>query len=238
MQLRGIRRGGAIEDDDCAMLEQSASRLSGSRNSDEESEVDKDLFVVFIKGFISDKGVQSYPQECVPPYAKVINVYPSSVGSIHDRVCEVFYELIGGRVDYGEEHSSYHGHDRFGREFSQGLLPQWDEDHPIIVIGHSFGGLTAYALQTYLEEKRFASHPHTNHRWVKGLVTVCSPLNGSLRVYVAGLHVASPWMLYWGTIGHLLMILVHVLEYWQHPWLLKAIHDFDQGISSIGFEIF
>jgi len=27
------------------------------------------------------------------------------VSSDHDRACEVFYQLVGGRVDYGEEHA-------------------------------------------------------------------------------------------------------------------------------------
>ena len=76
-----------------------------------------ELTVVFIKGFLTDKGVECYPKELVPSHARVYCVYPSSVGSIHDRVCEVFYELVGGRVDYGEEHSRFHGHDRYGRHF-------------------------------------------------------------------------------------------------------------------------
>ncbi len=205
-------------------------------NSDENRSTSKisskpQLAVVFIKGFLTDKGVECYPKELVPSNAKVYCVYPSSVGSIHDRVCEVFYELVGGRVDYGEEHSTFHGHDRYGREFGQGVLPKWDEDHPVIIIGHSFGGLTAYALQTYLEEKRFLGYQHSNHRWIKGIITVGSAFNGSLRMYMGGLHLASPRMVYWASVGHILVLWIQLWEYFNHPYLLNNIHNFDQGES-------
>ncbi|GLD94752.1 hypothetical protein PINS_up024537 [Pythium insidiosum] len=31
------------------------------------------------------------------------------LSSDHDRACEAFYQLYGGRVDYGEEHSIQSG---------------------------------------------------------------------------------------------------------------------------------
>lgn len=37
-----------------------------------------------------------------------------ALSSDHDRACEAFYQLFGGRVDYGEDHSREAGHNRFG----------------------------------------------------------------------------------------------------------------------------
>lgn len=35
----------------------------------------------------------------------VLCVWPSGFSSLHDRACEIFYQIKGGTVDYGEEHS-------------------------------------------------------------------------------------------------------------------------------------
>ena len=45
--------------------------------------------------------------------------------SDYDRACEVFYQLIGGTVDYGQEHADKYGHSRFGRHFGTALFPTW-----------------------------------------------------------------------------------------------------------------
>ena len=53
--------------------------------------------IVFIGGFLMpDDWV--YHRECHG--MRVICVYPSPVGSLHDRVCEIFHELKGGTVNY------------------------------------------------------------------------------------------------------------------------------------------
>jgi len=47
-----------------------------------------------------------------------------------------------------------------GRTFS-GVYPEWDAEHPVHLVGHSFGGNTVAALQKYLEDKvslSFLSH--------------------------------------------------------------------------------
>ena len=33
---------------------------------------------------------------------------------VWDRAVELFYQIKGGTVDYGKEHSALHGHARFG----------------------------------------------------------------------------------------------------------------------------
>ena len=78
-----------------------------------------------------------YPKCEVPPNICMITPDPSCVGSLHDRVCQIFYQLVGGTVDYGEEHSSFHQHSRFGRSYETGLYPRWSEDNPVYLLGHS-----------------------------------------------------------------------------------------------------
>lgn len=70
---------------------------------------------------------------------EIINVYPSPVASIHDRVCEIFYELLGGRVYYGHDHSHFHGHEPYGKEYLHSKIENWNEDNPIYLVGHSYG---------------------------------------------------------------------------------------------------
>ena len=56
----------------------------------------------------------------------------------HDRACELFYQLVGGTVDYGKEHSGVVGHNRYGRTFP-GFYPCWNEEHPLHFLSHSIG---------------------------------------------------------------------------------------------------
>ncbi|PWN90454.1 alpha/beta-hydrolase [Acaromyces ingoldii] len=90
------------------------------------------------------------------------------VSSIHDRACELFYGLQGGRVDYGEAHSRAHGHGRYGKTFGKPLLPGWGNDFALRsgddsssssagqarrgahFMGHSLGGLTIVKLYELL----------------------------------------------------------------------------------------
>ena len=48
---------------------------------------------------------------------KGIEAYAPAVGplsSAWDRACELYAQLMGTRVDYGEAHSKMHGHNRYG----------------------------------------------------------------------------------------------------------------------------
>ncbi len=69
----------------------------------------------------------------------------SGVASIHDRVCELFYQLVGGQVDYGLEHSREHQHRRFGATH-EGILKRWDDQQPVHLVCHSYGGATVWAF--------------------------------------------------------------------------------------------
>ena len=88
-------------------------------------------------------GSTESPVECV---------WPGGLSSLHDRACEIFYQIKGGRVDYGEDHASEFCHARYGRTFS-GLYPAWSSSSPIHIVGHSLGGTTVRMLQVNSHEK-------------------------------------------------------------------------------------
>jgi triacylglycerol lipase len=65
------------------------------------------------------------------------------ISSFHDRACEVFAHIKGAKINYGAEHSAAAGHTQTSRDFTgQGLVPDWSEDNPVILIGHSAGAQT------------------------------------------------------------------------------------------------
>ncbi len=117
----------------------------------------------------------------------------ASVGpmsSAWDQACELYAQLIGGRVDYGKAHSAKYGHRRYGRKYDTPLLKDWDSEHKVHFVGHSFGGL-AVRLLTHLltngaPEEVEASGENTSplflggkEAWVKSVTAICSPLNGT-----------------------------------------------------------
>lgn len=73
----------------------------------------------------------------------------SPLSSNWDRACELYAYIKGGRVDYGAIHSRSYGHERYGR-FYPGIYPEWDNDHPINLWGHSMGAPTVRILTSLL----------------------------------------------------------------------------------------
>ena len=118
---------------------------------------------------------------------RFIVVSPGPLSSHHDRACEIFYSLKGGTCDYGEAHSSCCGHDRFGRSNGSPALAEWDEQHPVDLVGHSIGGMTARVLQQLLTDQAFPGH-RTSAAWVRSITTLASPLNGDPVVFGLGLE--------------------------------------------------
>lgn len=129
------------------------------------------------------------------------DVYMPSVGpqsSAWDRACEVYAELTGTRVDYGEAHSKKCGHERFGRDYSgNALIPDftWDNEHPVNLVGHSFGGTTARVLLDLLAdgspEEVALTGDDTSPLFTGGktdmvfsLSIIASPSNGADFLYV------------------------------------------------------
>ena len=67
----------------------------------------------------------------------------SPQGSAWDRACELYAQIAGTRTDYGVSHSDEYRHERFGRDFTgNALIPAWNENTRLVLIGHSFGGVT------------------------------------------------------------------------------------------------
>lgn len=103
----------------------------------------------FIK-LLRDNGYEAY----------AVSVGP--VNSAWDRACEIYAQLTGTVVDYGEAHSKAHNHERFGRSFEgKALMGRvWSPDEPVNLIGHSFGGPASRlfaSLMTYGDEAEIAA---------------------------------------------------------------------------------
>lgn len=74
-----------------------------------------------------------------PAYAASV----SPIGSAWDRACELYAQFAGTRVDYGAVHSREYRHDRYGEDYTgRALIPRFDADTKLVLIGHSFGGAT------------------------------------------------------------------------------------------------
>ncbi|PRP81570.1 lipase [Planoprotostelium fungivorum] len=117
---------------------------------------------------------------------KLIFAKPGAVSSVHDRACEIFYQIKGGRTDYGKEHSDEFGHQRYGKTHP-GLYPEWDKDHPIHVLGHSLGGCTGAMLQHMLATNQFEGHV-THADMIRSFSPICSPMRGTTIIHLLGLR--------------------------------------------------
>ena len=121
--------------------------------------------------------------------------YAASVaptGSAWDRACELYAQIAGARVDYGEAHSRRYGHDRYGRDFSTcPLIPEWNDDTRLVLIGHSFGGATIRQFAELLANGNTAEREATQDSFlsplfagslgnrVHSIVTLAAPMNGT-----------------------------------------------------------
>ncbi|MBO5859505.1 MAG: hypothetical protein J6R20_06990 [Clostridia bacterium] len=130
--------------------------------------------------------------------------YSASVGPVNsawDRACELYAQIIGARVDYGEAHSKEFNHERYGRTYYDALVPNWGEldesgkIKQIHLIGHSFGGTTVRLLIQLLTEgsaEEMAVTPSDSisglftggkFEWVKSATAICTPHNSATVYY-------------------------------------------------------
>lgn len=127
---------------------------------------------------------------------EVITPSVGPVSSAWDRACELYAQLTGTRVDYGEAHSKEHNHERYGRTYTEPLVENWGKKenggqlNKINLIGHSFGGATVRLLTSLLEygssaEKKASGTDVSplfeggKGNWVFSVTTLCAPHNGS-----------------------------------------------------------
>ncbi len=130
--------------------------------------------------------------------------YEASVGpfsSTWDRACELYAQLAGKTVDYGEAHSKAHGHARFGRVYTEQLAPGWGsvtDGGQLIkanLVGHSFGGATVRMLASLLEYGNEAELEASGNEasdlfkggkgeLINSVTALCAPHNGSTLFYV------------------------------------------------------
>ncbi|MBO7675172.1 MAG: hypothetical protein J6S63_09205 [Atopobiaceae bacterium] len=124
-----------------------------------------------------------------------LDAYAASVapqGSAWDRACELYAQISGTRTDYGKAHSEAYHHGRMGKDFTgRQLIPSWDDDTRLVLIGHSFGGATIRLLSELLaygsEEERAATAPEDlsplfcggMQDRVRAIVTLAAPTNGT-----------------------------------------------------------
>ncbi|CAG8663594.1 1325_t:CDS:2 [Funneliformis mosseae] len=162
---------------------------------------------------------------------RCIFVFPGCGSSLHDRAVEIFYQIKGGRVDYGEEHSKKFGHSRYGREYS-GLYPEWSVSKPLHFLGHSLGGITIWKLQQLLDSDTFPAHLNPHPDMIRSLTTVSSPFKGSQGVYILGATTDGTVRPF--SFGAWLGRFVHIYEYLDIKWL-RMIYDFNVDHWNLSF---
>jgi len=116
------------------------------------------------------------------PEFRVFEAKCGPVSSLHDRACEVFAQIFGTRVDYGEAHGAAAGHARFSRDYSgAGFVPDWSAENPVAIVGHSAGAPTALLLQRLLADDFWGLG--TSADWIETVVSIAGALNGSTFAY-------------------------------------------------------
>ncbi len=122
-----------------------------------------------------------------------VECYSASVGpmsSAWDQACELYAQLMGTRIDYGEHHSRVYGHKRFGRTYKKPLFENWSSEKKVHLIGHSFGGnairLLAHLLEYGAPDEVAENQEDISPLFVGGqkdlicsITAICSPLNGT-----------------------------------------------------------
>ncbi|MBR3552067.1 MAG: helix-turn-helix domain-containing protein [Clostridia bacterium] len=118
------------------------------------------------------------------------------ISSTWDRACELYAQLTGTTVDYGEAHAKQHGHARFGRSYDTALVPDWGQKKnggqlvKINLVGHSYGGTTARLLTWLLANGSDAERQATGREtsplftggkgdWVHSVTTLATPHDGT-----------------------------------------------------------
>lgn len=125
-----------------------------------------------------------------------VNASVGGLSSAWDRACELYAQLVGGTVDYGEVHSSLHKHSRYGCTYETPLMENFggtdEAGNPVQInlLGHSFGGpairvfasLMAYGDTSEVEASGDDVSPlftGGKSNLIRSVVTLSSPTNGT-----------------------------------------------------------
>lgn len=120
-------------------------------------------------------------------------VYEVSVGPVSsnwERAIEAYTQIKGGQVDYGKHHAdTWEVTQKPEGKTYEGLYPEWDEDHPVHLVGHSMGGQTIRMLSYLLNETFYAEGDsvleestllgESHEGWIKSITTLATPHNGT-----------------------------------------------------------
>ncbi|ORY07589.1 alpha/beta-hydrolase [Basidiobolus meristosporus CBS 931.73] len=147
---------------------------------------------------------------------EAIPLEPSSIGSLHDRACQIFYQLKGGLVDYGKEHSRKFCHSQYGSSYP-GHHRLWDEKHPVVLIGKDYGVQTCSYLQYLLAIDYFKCN--TNARWIKAIVSISGSHRGSTLNYLFGLIPGTRIIVHPFSLLQLFLVFVHLVCWLDWVWL-------------------
>ena len=153
--------------------------------------------------------------------------HEASVGplsSAHDRACELAAQIRGCPVDYGEEHAQREQHERYGDEFTgRGFVPDWGEQRPVHLVGHSLGSPTVRCLQHLLAIDYWGWG--SNECWVSSITTLSGVSNGSTLTYFFGAN-ENTGLLDSDSIGTALGRIIEIYTA-ATGGILDAIYNFD-----------
>ena len=161
--------------------------------------------IVFIHGFMGWGpeemgnysywgGKNNYIKDLAEEGHQIFAVSIGPVSSNWDRAIEVFYQIKGGQVDYGSIHAEKNKiiQKPKGKSYL-GLYPQWSNENPVHLIGHSMGGQTARMLHYLLtheinqnnsekEESDLLKHSYSG--WIKSITTISTPHDGTTLSHI------------------------------------------------------
>jgi len=129
-------------------------------------------------------GKNDYQEELRELGYSVFTLSVGPVSSNWDRAVEAYAQIKGGCVDYGKAHSEeFDIIQKPVNKCYEGLYPQWDENNPIHLIGHSQGGVTARMLEfllsnNYPDETSFLLKNNSDG-WIKSVTTISTPHDGT-----------------------------------------------------------
>ena len=204
--------------------------------------------------------IKLYNDNGIEAYAAVVG----PLSSAWDRACELYAQLTGTVVDYGEAHSKAHGHDRFGYDYSGKELmgKAWDLKSPVNVVGHSFGGPTVRlfaSLLAYGDEAEIAATGEDTSPFFTGghkeaihsVITFSGVHNGSpianlivdngllyligAALHLAGVFVGRNLMMWDLQLGHFGITPVQGEE--RAKFSLKTILNFVKAKDNCGYDM-